>query len=531
MLSVIAILALASAGGADPWPLERQDRYGTGQAVAGLAPSEYSTPWRHIEFGGGFISSHGPSFGADRFGYIGRWVDNTVRKFDPLTGAIVGTIPSGNFVQSTPAIGATRVFFSTDNNMGAGAVISINRAGLFIEWLNNTGSISGSPNLGPEGDVVYMRNNGEINRVSESTGTPVWTKPGFSNPKGTVMFLRSDNQVVFSHGNSVTALNWSDGSLAWTYNSGSKNGGVAVAPDGSVVFGNELGRVIALTSAGVHKWTRFTTNVVNATPAFGFDGEVYIGSHDWAVYAYRLSDGLPLWNFLTNHWIDRQATVDVNGRIYIQSRLGNLYCLNPNGTLIWTRQIGGDPRGPMTFDGDGTLYVPYVGNFPAVSGMVSVRLDAPKLLFSLTQVNPEITATGGNETLTDIDSNRMSFLSGTSTPFATNVVAQFEATTPKRDLDQLVLETNLNLTQAAPVDFKADVFNYTTGQWVPVPIFTRMSTTPNTFALTFAPLPTQAVEMGTNKIKVRLTVTRFVKATSQWGIEIDKVGGKVIPTF
>lgn len=525
MLSVIAILAMSAAGVADPWPLERQDRYGTAQALTGIAPGEYSTPWRHIEYGGGFISSHGPSFSADGFGYIGRWVDNTARKFDVATGAIVATIPVGHFVTSTPAIGPNRIFISSGNVMG------VNRPGLFIDWLNVTGPVSGSPNTGPEGDVVYLRTNGEINRVSESTGIPVWTKTGFGDPKGTVMFLRTDAQVVFSHGNSVTALNWNDGSLAWTYNAGSKTGGVAVAPDGSVVFGNQMGRVIALTSAGVHKWTRFTTNVVNATPAFGLNGEIYVGSQDWAVYAFRVSDGQPLWNYLTNHWIDQPATVDVNGRIYVQSRLGNLYCLNPDGTLNWARQIGGDPRGPMTFDGNGTLYVPYAGSSPHPGGMVSVRLDAPKLLFSLTQVNPEITATGGNETLNDVDANRMSFLSGTSTPFATTVVAQFEATTPKRDLDQLVLETNLNLTQAAPVDFKADVFNYTTGQWVPVPIFTRMSTTPNTFALTFAPLPTQAVEMGTNKIKVRLSVTRFVKATSQWGIEIDKVGGKVVPKF
>jgi len=517
---------MPKGAGVDPWPLERQDRYGTGQAVMGMPASEYSSPWRHIEYGGGFISSHGPSFSADGFGYIGRWVDNTVRKFDPATGAILGTIPVGHFVTSTPAISGDKLFISSGN------VMAVNRTGLFIDWLNVTGAVSGSPNVGPEGDVVYLRNTqAEINRVSSLTGIPVWTKTGYSDPKGTVMFLRNDNQVVFSHGNSVTALNWSDGSLAWTYNSGSKTGGVGVAPDGSVVFGNEMGRVIALTEGGVHKWTRFTTNVVNAPPAFGFNGEIYIGSQDWAFYAFRVSDGQPLWNYLTNHWIDRPASVDVNGRIYIQNRLGHLYCLNPDGTLNWTRQIGGDPRGPMTFGPDGTLYVAYAGSSPDPGGMVSVRMDAPKLHFGLTSVNSGITTIGGNETLTDTDSNRMTFLSGTSAPIATLVNAEFEATTPKRDLDQLILQANLNLIQPAAVSFSADVFNYTTGLWVPSPILVKLSTNPGTFVLTFAPPPTQAVQTGTNKIKVRLNVTRFVKPTEQWGIEIDKVGGKVVPKF
>ncbi len=99
MVTVVASLALlSSAALADPWPLERQDRYGTAMALTGLAASDYSSPWRQFELGDGFISSHGPSLDASGKGYFGRWVDNTVRRFDVESGVITGTFAAGNFV-------------------------------------------------------------------------------------------------------------------------------------------------------------------------------------------------------------------------------------------------------------------------------------------------------------------------------------------------------------------------------------------------------------------------------------------------
>lgn len=528
MTSYIASIAIATMLTDDPWPLERQDRYGTGQAIMGLANDEYSTPWRHIEYGGGFISSHGPSFAADGTAYFGRWVDNTLRRFDPYSGAITGTVAMGNFVASTPAIGQNRIFASTDNSQGD--VFAINRTGLFFDWVNNTGYISGSPNLGPEGDVVYARLNGEVSRINEANGAPVWTKTGYSNPEGTVVFTRDDASVIVSHGNSISALRWSDGQQLWTYNSGSKTGGSAVAPDGTIVFGNESGRVIGVGSDGSLKWTRFTADKIDSAPAFGTNGEVYIGSHDWAVYAFRVSDGLPLWNYLTNHWIATPPTVDNNGRIYIQNRLGYLYCLAPDGNLIWTQRIGGDPRGPMTFDGDGTLYVAYAGANPG--GLVSIRLDSPKLLFDLTSINDGITPTGGPSELEEEDMDPLSLLSGDSGLLATEIVAEFEAHTPKRDLSTIRMETNVKLLGVDHVIFLPEIFNHSTGVWQSVPARVKLiRDSAQSFNLSFMGPATNAVEPGTNLVKVRFRCYRYDRPTSQWGIEVDELTGSTVPVF
>lgn len=528
--TIITASLLKGALGMPPaiWPLERQDRFGTAQAIEGLPLSEYAAPWRHIEFGN-FITSHGPSFDGNGNGYFGRWVDYTVRRFNPETGQITGTLPMSFHVDCTPAIGDGRIFVKQQTfNSQQGFVAGVNVSNLSIDWLNVSGYIVGSPTIGPEGDIVYAQENATVRRVSGSTGGDVWATANIHNPVGTVHFLRDDSAVVIANGNKVTALNWANGSVVWSYDSGFKTGRVAVAPDGTVVFGNEGNRVIGLNPDGTLKWTRFTSNRVEATPAFGLNGEVYIGSHDWAMYAFRTSDGGFLWNYLTNHWISQPATVDVNGLIYVQNRLGHIYCLRPDGTLAWTKKVGDDARGPMTFGPKGTLYVGYQGN---PSGMVSIRQDAPRLNFELSSLSSGFTSTGTGESLKTVDGDFFSVLSESSGTISSLLDAEFEAFVPKRQLDAINLSTTLKLNSLAAVKFDAFVFNYTSNSWQPVPILVRLSTSLNTFVLNFGSPPTQAVEAGSNRVKVRLRMERFTRPTSQWGIDIEKLSGSVNPTF
>lgn len=527
MLGTIAAFALLSGQGADPWPLERQDRYGTGRATVG-GPNTYAPPWRYVEYGNGFITSHGPSFGGDGSGYFGKWVNNVMVRFDPALGVITDTVPAGDFVACTPAIGSDKIYFATDNP-NTGKVIALNKSGLWIEWVNDTGYISGSPTLGPEGDVTYARKGvGTVYRVNKDTGATVWSSTGFSNPVGTVVFLRDDSAVVVAYGNKVAALDWATGATLWTYDAGSQTGSCGVAPDGSVVFGAMSGRVIALNANGTLKWQRFTTNQVDAAPTF--DGvNTYIGSRDQAIYAFRMSDGLPLWNKLTNNWISIGGVVDNNGRIYIQNRIGYIHCLNADGTENWVRRVGEDARGPMTIAPNGWLYVGYAGS--PNSGMVSIRQDAPVLNFGLVESNEGINVTGDNSALLSVDNVPMEFASETSGTLATAVVADFEAFVPKNQLDTLVMSTNVKTLGSYPLDFKAYAFNYQTNSWQSIPILVRLGTSPRTFNLQFGSPPSQAVEAGTGRIKVRLRFDRFSRPTSQWGVSVDQLTGHVNPTF
>ncbi len=529
MLTTVAAMALLGKGSVDIWPLERQDRYGTGQAIEGIAPDQYAPPWRHLEVGENNITSHGPSFDSQGNGYFGRWVNYTVKRFNAETGQITGTVPMGFHVDCTPAIGNGRIYAKQQTfNSQQGIIVGIGLSNLAIDWLNIHGYLVGSPTLGPEGDIVYVQEGGIVRRVNKDTGLDVWFKSGFGSPRGPILFLRDDSAVIVAHGNRVSALNWADGSTIWSYDSGFAAGRPGVAPDGTIVFGNSGNRIIGLNPNGTLKWTRFTTNEVDAAPGFGLNGEVYIGSRDWAVYAIDTATGAFLWNFLTNHWISQPPSVDINGRIYIQTRLGDIYCLSPQGNLIWTRKVGDDARGPMTFGPKGTLWVGYVAS---TSGLVSIRQDAPALNFTLKSVNSGINSTGDGDSLKLIDNNIMSLLSETSGTLQTAIEADFEGFVPKRQLDKLHMEMNVKLNSLYPIKFEVLVYNNTTNTWQSVPIQNRITANAQTMVLAFSAPPTQAVENGTNKVRVKLKMERYTRPTEQWGVIIDKLAGYVNPTF
>src|SRR5688500_3806661 len=112
-LFLVAIAAAFSVA-QDPWPMERQDRWGTGRALTGPDPSTFTTPWVFKKLNTTSPVSHGPALGADGIGYFGTWVNNVCTKFQLGTGSVTGNFSALNYVQSTPAIlpGGLAVFIA-----------------------------------------------------------------------------------------------------------------------------------------------------------------------------------------------------------------------------------------------------------------------------------------------------------------------------------------------------------------------------------------------------------------------------------
>lgn len=512
---------------ADPWPLERQDRYGTGQALSGM-PGGYSTPWRQFELGGGFISSHGPSIDANGVGYFGRWVDNTVRRFDVATGTITGTIAMGNFVACTPAISAGRIFASTDNP--AGRVFGIDRNSMFTDWLENTGYVAGSPNIGPEGDVVYSTWSGTVTRRDPATGASIWTQTGYpSSSKGSVVFTRDDQSVIVAHGNAVTAFSWTNGTPLWTFNTPAAAGAPGVAPDGTIVFGTDGGRIYGLNPNGTQKWLRFAGDHVRAAPAFGLAGEVYVGSYDFALYAFTTATGSPLWSYFTTNWVNSPASVGHDGRIYFHNRIGDLYCLSPSGSLIWSRKLGEESRGPLTIGPDSTLYVPYTGN--TGSGLSVIRQDAPTIFFNPATFNPGISGSGDPAAMRETDGVTYDVQSGSTQPIASEIVADFEAVAPKAQFDSFGIDLKLTAFGSGNLIFVPQIYDFSNNTWQSVVKRPLVPGTPLTLTLSFTGSPSNAVDPTTKLMRVRFLVSRYARPVGQWGVQIDRLTARVVPKF
>ncbi len=364
-----ALAALASfVVGQGPWPLERQDRYGTARALSGPDPSSFVSPWVFKVYSPGYPVSHGASFGMDGIGYYGDWVTNRLFKFYYTSGGPISYFLATNFIQCTPAISPFgRIFIHAQRNFQndpPGRLFSVNPSNMDYDWFFNTNADkvndyeAASPVLGPEGDVAIGSTNGTAWRIDYEFGGIVWARSGLQSCYRTAAFTRDDSKVIICNGSSVTALNWSNGTIAWNTNLGGTAGAPGVAPNGTIVVGDAAGTIYGLNPAnGAILWTRLVLGRVRPAPAFSPDGTIaYVCSDDFRMYAIRVSDGFRLWTFTTSHECRNAPAVGPEGRIYLYNRIGDIYCVSPSGSQIWNERVQGDGRGPITIDPNGTIY-------------------------------------------------------------------------------------------------------------------------------------------------------------------------------
>jgi len=99
-----------------------------------------------------------------------------------------------------------------------------------------------------------------------------------------------------------------------------------------------------------------------SSPAIGEDGTIYFGSRDGNLYAIN-PDGTLKWTYGTNGAIQSSPAIGADGTIYIGSDDGNLYAIEDSithGKLRWKHEVINPqypPRGPIMIGTDGTIYV------------------------------------------------------------------------------------------------------------------------------------------------------------------------------
>lgn len=72
------------------------------------------------------------------------------------------------------------------------------------------------------------------------------------------------------------------------------------------------------------------------------NGRVYVGSTNGYLYCRSEKDGAPIWSYYTGAGINSSVTYD-KGRVYFNARNGKLYCLHSaTGSLYWEYYHGGD---------------------------------------------------------------------------------------------------------------------------------------------------------------------------------------------
>jgi len=147
-------------------------------------------------------------------------------------------------------------------------------------------------------------------------------------------------------------------SVKWRYGCGRVYSSPAVAPDGTIYFGDyDSGVLRAVKPDGNLLWAAGGYGQICSSPAIGYDGTIYVGSYSGNLLAYY-PNGTLRWAYHTGATIDLASpTIGPEGTIYIGNDAGFLTAVNPDGTLKWVYQTGYQIQTTPAIAPDGTIYI------------------------------------------------------------------------------------------------------------------------------------------------------------------------------
>lgn len=429
-----------------PWPMVRYDRWGTAKQPVGPDPSTMRTPWLQRRLGGGDLVSHSPAIAANGVVYFGSWLTNLMRKMDSNTGALLGSFDALEWIKSSPALGADgSVFFNVPKSIGAiaGRVYSVNSSTMDFNWFATTNNTSGSndhdngsPILGPDESVLTGAAGGAAYRYLPN-GSLVWSKTGLSAVKLTFAMTRDDSKVLVPNGTKLTALNFTDGTVAWTFSTASSVGSPGVAADGTIIVGTDAGLVYGISPVdGSTIWTSAASGIIRGGPAFSGDS-AYICSYGKRLYSFKVSDGTEEWSVLTNQELRQGPIVGADNRVYCNGVGGEITSVSSSGQVVWQINTTHECRNSMSMDDKGRLFVPDAG-YGGVMVVSQAYFDVPPITVSLPR---GIYVSGSVGDLNAVDQNYYRARNGLTT-------GQFDPPI------QIVLDVNAPATSLAALDLK-----------------------------------------------------------------------------
>ncbi len=491
-----------------------------------------TSPWVSYIIAPGFPVNQGASLGADGIGYFGNSVDNKIFKFDYRSGAVISTFQAVTPIISIPAIHESlpMIFASTTDPLAK--IYGIDNFTMNSLWLRTTGTIAGSPILGPEGDVTFSTASGDVMRVGAANFQIKWwiQQNSYTPPQGTLVFTRDDTKLIFSNGPRVMALNWSNGVIAWTTELGSQVGGPATAPDGTVIVGSDSGLIYGLRpGSGTILWTFAAHGKVHGAPGFSPDGTVvYMPCYDSNIYALRVTDGSLLWSFDAGSACEQPATIGVDGRVYFHTVNGDIYCVSPIGNQVWKAHVNCPARGPMTIGPDGTLYVGFCGP-SGQTGLAMIRQQSLSLPPSDFAVERGLLVSGGLGDVVASDNSYMVFRPGFTLNSSEDPVRiVYSAHSAFSPISEIKLKVEAHASLVGLVR-RIDLWNFPLNRW-DVISETNEATGDNTTALDILGGQSYADVNGLVKLRVRWKAAGPI-ASSSWNTSTDLVHFDIVPQF
>jgi outer membrane protein assembly factor BamB len=314
-------------------------------------------------------------------------VPEAVVGLDPATGREVWTVPRTRGPLDPPAVdpslGKGGVVVYPEGNGGAGtAVAAIDLTTRSPLWrMDLTRPARGAPAIvdgtayfGSQDDFVYAVDAADGRLLwKRKTEGPVDTSPAVDG--GRVFVVAESTTLAEAR---LYALSASDGSVAWTYAAtiralGSTSPTVA---RGMVFVGMGDSRVHALDEAtGNLRWTAPVRSFFTAGASPAIDGgDLYVADVSGALYRFRVSDGVRIWDYQFDALSGTSGPVLVGGIAFLGLENGTVGAVDPAGFQIWSARLSTGAVGPLTPAGD-LLFAPTAPMKGETGGLVAFVHD------------------------------------------------------------------------------------------------------------------------------------------------------------
>jgi outer membrane protein assembly factor BamB len=285
--------------------------------------------------------------------------------FASLDGSVLGVDSHGvvrwaytspERVFSSPAVSGDLVVFGHDGDR----VVAVDTRGQMRWTVDTPDDADAPPVVGSDGTIYFASR--EVLALGVN-GTVRWRVPLRSHAFGAPALSSSGTLYVTELSGTVTLLRATDGAqVARVETPAAVYGGALVLDDGGFVVGGADGHVRAYHRDATAHWDFPTTGLrdapgVRATPALTRSGTVVFGADDGGIYGIRASDGTSVFRLQTGNPVRSAARIDADDRIYIGSQDDQLRCLDSQGTLLWSVNIGADMDGTPVILPDETIAI------------------------------------------------------------------------------------------------------------------------------------------------------------------------------
>jgi outer membrane protein assembly factor BamB len=201
-----------------------------------------------------------------------------------------------------------------------------------VRWMFRAGLLANSPAIGAEGSVYLGSLDGNLYALDPS-GSEMW-RASFGQVSG-VPALGQDGVIHMGLAAPVEEMLYAlhrDGSVAWSYH--------------------------------------LENHIVESSPVVGPDGTIYLAASNPQTAGGQVvtlgADGSELWSFDTRSRLPLSPALGPDGTLYVGARNGNLYALNPDGTLKWQSPLG-SVDSSAAIGSDGTIYLGAASSYQALN--------------------------------------------------------------------------------------------------------------------------------------------------------------------